>query len=133
VEKLKDNVDTKSCLSLLLKLISSVNRYMDDNGASCCAELLNSSSSLVTEWLSTFGLFQTESKSSTDEAAWNSFVQFRAEVRNTSLQSLKDGMKSVPSTVLLKLCDKARDEALAKHNVIIEDTKDGSSRWKMNE
>ena len=145
-----DDFDTSTYLSSITKLVNHTNKYLIEveNSNIEPLEPLYSVNEYITNSLNILGIelnnsssSGSSSNSSSNESynieLINDFVEFRAQVRNIGLESMKliknndnsDELKTQLSK-LLKSCDFARDEIANKHlNIQISDDKGDKNKW----
>ncbi len=110
-----DDFNTSGALSVLYDLVRETNSY---RAAGATDEQLAAPQALLRELTGVLGLTLTETKTSQNGAA-DAFIDLLVELR-----------KDLRAAKLYQLTDKIRDR-LAELNVVIEDSKEGTSwRWK---
>lgn len=125
-KSLCDNIDTKTALSQIRQLVSTVNNYLSsssDQPPNSC--LLQEIAEYVTWLLKVFGTIESDEligfpvkiSGGNTEATLMPYLEalstFREQIRNAGLES-KDA-------AILKLCDQLRDEVLPHLGVRLED------------
>ena len=128
-----DNFDTPSAMEAIFDLISSTNKYMNQQGRTEPRVMLLKSIALyITKILKTFGLLDDSDgigfggggeTENVVEKYLDAFVQFRDQIR---LLAREKGVKE-----LLELCDGVRDEVFVNLGVRVEDRTGQGSLWKL--
>lgn len=143
-ESLLNNLDTKTAVLAMIKLVSKANLYLQTENCQPSVLTLRSIAVYITKMLAIFGVipdtfdtigFPTQGSAAGDldtviKPYMDTFSSFREKVRSLALGLSKD---NEAKTTLLDLCDKVRDVDLVDIGVRLEDLPSKQSIWKLDD
>ena len=143
-ESLLNNLETKSAMLAMIKLVSKANLYLQTENCQPSVLTLRSIAVYITKMLAIFGVipdtfdsigFPTQGSSSGDldtvvKPYMDAFSGFREKIRSLALGLPKD---NAAKSTLLDLCDNVRDSDLVEIGVRLEDLPSKQSIWKLDD